>query len=242
MREKDFVKELFDGHTYGSRFDCSSIRRTKKVNLNQDLEEYNDRVTKSNYHKLDSHSWWYDSSQNVRWGLVQRFLERQVGRPWSKVWSDVKKMSKDSSKTQALFLERAVKGQVTMNATKHTDGTVTRTTENRYSDQVYGLYVDIADGILKIVKGEFHSAWKRREAARQAKKEETLRKIGEHKYLVKDKDTWYELLARPNVWSDKVYLLRYSNLITRERGEDLYEVKGSRRTLSHKEKKELGLL
>lgn len=242
MRKKNFVRELFDGHTYGIRFDHGFTRQTKKVQGNLDLEEYDDKFTNSSYYKTSLLNGWYSKDQNVRWGLVRRFIESQVGRPWDKVWSDIKKMSRGSNKNGAAFLERAVKSQVALNAIKHRDGTVTRTDQNRYSNVVYGLYVDAADGILKMTKRDHHKAWKRRAAEREAKKAATFRKVRDFTYLVKDKGVWYEVQARPNALYSREHLSKYATLITRERGEDYYEVKGSRRTLSRKEKKELELL
>ena len=151
MRQKNFVKELFDGHSASCKlFDHHILRKAKKVIIRGDLEDFDDNYTKASYVKKSKGWWWDDREQNVRWNLVYNYLQSRVGEPWDRVYSDIKKLAAEASKENSHFLLRAVDGYVTKNVyfENKSDGKP-KVLRNSYNTDVYGLYVDPETGLLQ---------------------------------------------------------------------------------------------
>jgi hypothetical protein len=117
-----------------------------------------------------------------------RWLDKQVGRPWDKVYSELC-TTFDMRKTINQHILQHVNGYVERDTLMEGSRVVTRWRDNSLHD-VYGLYVHPVTGLLRKAKKRGPSA-RQKEAASQREALQVRRQVGPSRWLVKYEGHWY---------------------------------------------------
>jgi hypothetical protein len=179
----------------------------------RDVEDLPARESMSSRHVRDwSHS---KGGKAFRSAPIRRWLNAQVGRPWSKVLSEMcARLNRETSAGRDAL--STIEWYVETDVTIREDGVpMEKRAWNGKTPEVSGLYVHPVNGLLCRAEPR-HVNW--REAHREREAQELLekrRQIGPGKFLIKHAENWFivELATVPDVPVEKD---RLGNPVRRE--------------------------
>lgn len=166
---------------------------------------------------------------------LRRYLRSNVGRPWNKVWSEMKQ-SLDSRKVTGQHIFDHVKSEVETNCYEGADGKV-YSPYRGYGEHrpVEGLYVHPRTGLLCWKQPRNHHRERREKEA--AQREVVLIPRSDSQYYLKIEGVWYEVEleysgevektpdGQPvNRWSDTQFVTRQIY----QRGQRVWQIRNKR--------------
>jgi hypothetical protein len=191
MRD-DFNKVLVNCYRVGGGI-------LKPGRLPRDIEDLPGRESMRGPYKQGHYSVAKDFGENL--SPLFRFLDKQVGRPWDKVYSELCSTF-DMRKTINQHILQHVNQYVEQEALLVDNRVVRRGYSGRVFD-VYGLYVHPVNGLLCRAKKRGPTA-REKEAARKREGLLVRRHLGENKWLVNYEGSWYFVRLEDMPRSEKV--------------------------------------
>jgi len=238
----DFDKLLTERARIGHSMKYHKVRNKK--NRKNDAENLPAKEGMKASHKKYGRDWKY-LNENLQ--PLVRFLNKQVGRPWNDVYSEIRKMMGKNP--------NAVKGHIL----QHLYGfggvrlhTVALGDKRLHSDQ-YLQGLELSDGELFVDEAGIICRYQRKvkkksyNQLKQEKRMETIRDLPDGNQLHKIKGIWYKVILLP-ILPKHIHLVKSTTVLfgkTYERTienvvvNDIFGVRGSRRDFVEKYNKEV---